>query len=103
VENQNHIEHILRDRRRHLSVIDVRSFRAADWPKVRVRLAVNKQRSHGFHMERLNLKKLYEIEGKEKYHVEVSNRFTALADLDTKRDVNFAWETIRKNIQISAK
>jgi hypothetical protein len=28
-------------------------------------------------MERFNLKKLNEVEGKEKYHVEVSNRFTA--------------------------
>jgi hypothetical protein len=33
--------------------------------KVRERLAVNKQRSHRFHMERFNLKKLNEVEGKE--------------------------------------
>jgi hypothetical protein len=33
--------------------------------KVRERLAVNKQRSHIFHMERFNLKKLNEVEGKE--------------------------------------
>jgi hypothetical protein len=43
--------------------------------KVRRRLAVNKQRSHRFHVERFNLKKLNEVEGKEQYHVEVSNRF----------------------------
>jgi hypothetical protein len=42
--------------------------------KVRERLAVNKQRSHRFHMERFNLKKLNEVEGKEKYHTEVSHR-----------------------------
>jgi hypothetical protein len=36
---------------------------------------VNKQRLQKFHKERFNLKKLYEVEGKEQYHVEVSNRF----------------------------
>jgi hypothetical protein len=47
--------------------------------KVRERLAVNKQRSHRFHMERFNLnKKLNKVEGKEKCCVEVSNRFAAL-------------------------
>jgi hypothetical protein len=42
--------------------------------KVRERLAVNKQRSHMFHMERFNLKKLNQVHGEEKFHVEVSNR-----------------------------
>jgi hypothetical protein len=39
--------------------------------KVREILAVNKQRSHTFNMEKFNLKKLNEIEAKEKYHIEV--------------------------------
>jgi hypothetical protein len=39
--------------------------------KVTERLAVSKQRSHRFHMERFNLKKLNEVAGKEQYHVEV--------------------------------
>jgi hypothetical protein len=43
--------------------------------KVRERLAVNKQRSHRFHMERFNLKKLNDVEGKEQYQVEDSNGF----------------------------
>jgi uncharacterized metal-binding protein YceD (DUF177 family) len=34
-------------------------------------------------MESLNLKKLNEAGSKEKYYVEVSNRFAALEDLDT--------------------
>jgi hypothetical protein len=38
--------------------------------KVRERLAVNKQRSHNFHMERFNLKKLNEEEVKEQIRVE---------------------------------
>jgi hypothetical protein len=44
------------------------------------RLAMKKQRTHRFHMESFNLKKLNEVEGKERYHVGVSNRFAALED-----------------------
>jgi hypothetical protein len=54
-------------------------------------------------MESLNLKKLNKVEGKERYCVEISNRFAALENLDTEGDVNEAWETIRENIKISAK
>jgi hypothetical protein len=39
---------------------------------IRERLAVNKQRSHTLHMEKFNLKKLNDVEGKEQYLVEVS-------------------------------
>jgi hypothetical protein len=49
----------------------------------RERLAMNKQRSHTFRMKVFNLKKLNELEGKEKYCVEVSNRFEALEDMYT--------------------
>jgi hypothetical protein len=48
-------------------------------------------------MERLN------VEGKEQFCVEASNRFAALEDLDTEVEINSAWETIRGNIKISAK
>jgi hypothetical protein len=71
--------------------------------KVRERLAVNKQRSQRFDMERFNLKKLNDVEGKEQFRVEVSNRFAALEDLDTEVEINSAWETFRENITISAK
>jgi hypothetical protein len=71
--------------------------------KVRDRLAVSKQRTHKFHVETLNLKKLKEERGKEQYHVEVSNRFAASEDLGAGVDVSTALETIWKNIQISAK
>jgi hypothetical protein len=54
-------------------------------------------------MERFNLGKLNEVEGKEHYLVEVSNRFAALEDLDAEVEINSTWETIRKNINISAK
>jgi hypothetical protein len=110
-KTHNQIDHILVDRRRHSNVLDVRSFRAADCDsdhylvvaKVRERLTVNKQRSHRFHMERYNLKKLNNVEGKEQFRVEVSNRFAALEDLDAEVEINSAWETIGENITVSAK
>jgi hypothetical protein len=54
-------------------------------------------------MERFNLKKLNDVEGKEQCRVEISNRFTALENLDTELDINKARKTIRENIKISAK
>jgi hypothetical protein len=72
-------------------------------PKFRERLAVSKRTTQTVHMERFNRKKLSEVEGKERYRVEISNRFAALENLDTEGDLNKAWETIRENIKISAK
>jgi hypothetical protein len=68
----NQIDLILVDRRRHSTVLYVRSYRTADCDtdhylvvaKLRERLAMNKQRSRRFHMEMFNIKKLTELEGK---------------------------------------
>jgi hypothetical protein len=65
--------------------------------KVRERLAVSKQIMHRVHMEKFNLKKLNEKEGKEQYRVEISNKFAALENLDTKVNINGAWEIVREN------
>jgi hypothetical protein len=54
-------------------------------------------------LESFNLKKLNEVEGKERYPVEISNRFAAIENLDTEVNVNKAWETIREKIKISHK
>jgi hypothetical protein len=62
----------------------------------RERLAVNKQRSQRFHMERFTLKKLNDVEGKEQFRVEVSIRFVGLEDMDTEEEINSAWESIRE-------
>jgi hypothetical protein len=107
----NQIDHILVERRNHWNILGVRPYRAADCDndhylvvaKVRERLAVNKQRSHIFHVERFNLKKLKEVEGKQKYRVEVPHRFAALEVLDAGIDINNASKTIKRNIKISAK
>jgi hypothetical protein len=46
------------------------------------------------HMGRLNIENLSEVEVKEKYHAEVSNKFAALEILDTEVEINSARETI---------
>jgi hypothetical protein len=99
-KTHNQIDHILVNRRGHSNVLDERSFKVADCgsdhylvvAKVRKRLAVNKQSPQGFHMERFSLKKLNEVEGKEQYRVEVSNRSAALEDLDVEVEINIAWD-----------
>jgi hypothetical protein len=64
--------------------------------KVREILAVNKQRSYRFHINLFNLYELNEVEHKEQFCVEVSNKykeqfcvevsnkFAALEDMDAK-------------------
>jgi hypothetical protein len=54
-------------------------------------------------MERFNLRKLKEVEGKERSCAEVSNRFAALEDLDAEVEINSAWEMIIEKIKILAK
>jgi hypothetical protein len=70
--------------------------------KIRDRLAVSKHTMHRVHMERFSLKRLNKVEGKEQYCVEISNRLTALENLDAEIDINAAWGTVRDHIKISA-
>jgi hypothetical protein len=56
--------------------------------EVRERLVMSKQRAHRVHVERFNLKKLNEVEGKEQYRVEISNRFVALENVHDEVDIN---------------
>jgi hypothetical protein len=62
--------------------------------KVRERLAVNKQKLQRNYMERINVKMLKEAESKERYRVDVSNRFATLDDFRPDLDINIVWESI---------
>jgi hypothetical protein len=66
-------------------------------PNVREKPSMFKQRLQRFFMERFNLKKLNEVEGRKMYHIKASKRCTALEDLDTEVETNSAWETIGEN------
>jgi hypothetical protein len=44
------------------------------------------------------MRKLNDVEVKEKYQVEISNRFAALESLDENFDINNAWKSIRGKI-----
>ena len=67
------------------------------------RLAVNKKPAQKFEGERFNLRNLNELEVKEQYQIEITNRFAALENLDVDEDLNRDWENIKENIKTSAK
>jgi hypothetical protein len=71
--------------------------------KLRERLSVSKRARQNSDLERFDLRKLDDVEIKEKYQVEISNIFVALESLDESFDINSAWESIRENIKTSAK
>ena len=78
------------DRRWQSSVLDMRSFRGAECntdhylviEKVRERLAVGKQVAQRFDRQRLNLRKLNELEIRKQYQMEITDRFAALENLN---------------------
>jgi hypothetical protein len=51
--------------------------------------------------KKFNLRKLNEPEFKEKYQIEITNRFAALEILNDDEDINRAWDNIKENIKTS--
>jgi hypothetical protein len=69
---------MFQNKRQHSNVLDVYSFRGAGCDTdhyVVVAVAVRKQARQKHDLERFDLKKLDDVEVKEKYQVEISNRF----------------------------
>jgi len=71
--------------------------------KFRERLAVGKQAAQRFDRQRFNLRKLNEPEVREQYQIEITNRFSALENVNDDEDVDRTWENIKENIHTSAK
>jgi hypothetical protein len=71
--------------------------------KLRERISVSKRARQNSDLEKFDLKRLDDVEVKEKYQVEISNRFADLEGLDESFDINNAWKSIRENIKTSAK
>jgi hypothetical protein len=66
-------------------------------------LPIKKREAQKYDKEKFSLKKLNDVEVKGQHRDEISTRFAALENLNDKVDINRAWESIRKNIETSAK
>jgi hypothetical protein len=104
----NQIDNVFIDKRRHSNILlDVRSFRGADCDidhylvvvKLRERISVNKRGRQNFDLERFDLKNLNDVEVREKYQVEISNRFTVLESSGESFDINLGHENIKTSSQ----
>jgi hypothetical protein len=110
-KTHNQIDHILRDRRWPSNILDVRPFRGAECDsdhyvvvaKVRERLTVSKQAAQELSGEKLNHRKLNELEVRKQYQIKISKRYATLENLSDSKNINRAWDNIKENIKISAK
>ena len=64
---------------------------------------MSKQAAQNFDVERMNLRKINELEVGKQCWNKVSNSFAALENLYNSKDINKDWENITENIKTSAK
>ena len=110
-KTHNHTDHILINRRWHLSILNVQSFSGADCDtdnylvvtKAGEKLEVSKQAAQKLDVKRFNLRKLNELEVRVQYQITMSNRFAALENLNDSKDIKRALENIKQNVKPSAK
>jgi hypothetical protein len=67
--------------------------------KGRERLAGSKKGTLKFYVEIFNLRNLSELEIRKEYQIEISNRFTAMENLNNSEDVKKSWENIKQNMK----
>jgi hypothetical protein len=67
--------------------------------KLRERISVSKRVSQNSDLEKFDRRKIDDVEVKEKYQVEISNRFSGLENLDESFDIKNAWENITEDIK----
>ena len=68
---------------------------------VRDKLAISKQAAQKFDGERFNLRKQNDLEVRQQYQIEITNRFAALESLSDDDNINRTWENLKKNIKTS--
>ena len=67
------------------------------------RLGVSKQTTQKFDGERLNLRKVNELEIIKQYWIVITNRYAGLENLRDGKDINISWKNIKEKIKTSAK
>jgi hypothetical protein len=88
-KNHNQIDHVLIEKRRHSSILDVQGFRGAGCDtdhylvvaKGREILAVSKQAAHMFDGERFNLRRLNDLVVRKQFQMEITNRSAVLENV----------------------
>ena len=64
-------------------------------------MAVSKEATQKFDGERFNLRKQNDLEVRQQYQIEITNRFAALESLSDDDNINRTWENLKKNIKTS--
>jgi hypothetical protein len=64
---------------------------------------VSKEAAQKFDLERINLKKLSELEVRKQCQIDTSNSSTALWNLNDVEDIKRAWESVKENFRFVPK